>query len=113
MGPCFHTSALMAFTRKFITSFPSTSKCQGTCCKAQTRSRAYGASEFFKERSKFFALQVKAALQSQASWGRVPGDSLKAASPNAILNAFIPAPLQITWIGNGSDFLVLTDDNQQ
>lgn len=58
-------------------------------------------------------LQVKAALQSKASWGRVSGDSLKAATPNAILNAFQPAPLQITWVGNGSDFLVLADDNQE
>ncbi|BDA45373.1 probable extracellular serine proteinase at N-terminal half [Coccomyxa sp. Obi] len=56
--------------------------------------------------------QVAAALQSQASWNRVSEDSIMAETPNALLNAFLPAPLEIAWIVNGTSLLVLTDDNQ-
>ncbi|CAL8471030.1 g10572 [Coccomyxa elongata] len=56
--------------------------------------------------------QVAAALQSQASWNRVSEDSIMAGTPNALLNAFLPAPLEVAWIGNGTSLLVLTDDNQ-
>ena len=30
-----------------------------------------------------------------------------------ILNSLLPEPLQVAWIGNGSDMLVLTDDNSR
>ncbi len=52
------------------------------------------------------------ALQSQASWNRVSEDSIMAGTPNALLNAFLPVPLEVVWIGNGTSLLVLTDDNQ-
>ncbi|KAK9901231.1 hypothetical protein WJX75_001560 [Coccomyxa subellipsoidea] len=55
---------------------------------------------------------VGAAMQSKASWDRVTEDTLKANTPNALLNSLLPPPLEVSWIGNGSSFLVLTDDNQ-
>ena len=56
-------------------------------------------------------LQVRQTLQSQSSWNWVPEDTLMAGTPNVILNALLPEPLQVAWIGNGSDMLVLTDAN--
>jgi hypothetical protein len=32
-------------------------------------------------------------------------------TPNVILNALHAEPLQVAWIGNGSDILALTDTN--
>ena len=32
-------------------------------------------------------------------------------TPNVILNSLLPEPLQVAWIGNGSNMLVLTDAN--
>ena len=56
---------------------------------------------------------MEAALQSKASWDWVPEDTLKAKTPNTLLNSLLPPPLEVSWIGNGSSFLVLTDNNQQ
>ena len=32
---------------------------------------------------------------------------------NCLLNSLLPEPLQVSWIGNGSDMLVLTDANSR
>ena len=36
-----------------------------------------------------------------------------ASTPNMLLNAFLPAPLEVVWMTNGSSLLVLTDNNQR
>jgi hypothetical protein len=57
-------------------------------------------------------MQVAAALKSKGSWNWVQEDGLPAGTPNIIVNSFLPQPLTVTWIGNGSGHLVLTDANQ-
>ena len=58
-------------------------------------------------------LQVRQTLQSQSSWNWIPEDTLMEGTPNVILNSLLPEPLQVAWIGNGSDMLVLTDVNSR
>lgn len=58
-------------------------------------------------------VQVRQTLQSQSSWSRIPGDTLMARTPNCILNSLLSEPLQVSWIANGSDVLVLTDANSR
>lgn len=66
------------------------------------------------EKCRFCCLaQVEAAMQSKASWDRITEDTLKANTPNALLNSLLLPPLEVSWIGNGSSFLVLTDANQE
>lgn len=59
----------------------------------------------------YITLQVRQTLQSQSSWGWIPDDSLMEGTPNVILNTLHAEPLQVAWIGNGSDVLALTDTN--
>ena len=57
--------------------------------------------------------QVRQTLQSQSSWSWIPDDTLMPGTPDCILNSLLPEPLQISWIGNGTDVLVLTDANSR
>ena len=58
-------------------------------------------------------VQVRQTLQSQSSWGWIPEGTLMPGTPNCILNSLLPETLQVSWIGNGSDMLVLTDANSR